>query len=226
MPRHVNDRWSDFLGPGALSSFLVATGVATLGLGLPILHRLRRVLRDARRIDDGTADAILVLGRVLEEDRPSRVFSARLDHGADLWRRARAPRILITGGLTGQATRTEAAAGRNYLEEQGFPEEAIWLEDRSRHTLENLSHVRDTLREEDWDRVLVVSDPLHQARIGALARGLNLECRFSPAREAAPESRIRWWLRALREASLLHWYHTGVLYSRLIGNETYLSRVR
>lgn len=132
---------------------------------------------------------------------------------------------MVTGGLTGRATRTEAEAGRAHLEQGGVPEEVILLEDRSRHTLENLSHVRQTFREESWRTVLVVSDPLHQARIGALARGLDLSCRFSPAEKAAPETPARWWLRAFREAALLHWYHTGVRYSRFVRNEAYLSRV-
>ena len=225
MPRHVSESWKDYLGPGALSSLLVSAGLALLGLGLPVLYRLREVLREARRQERGPADAVLVLGRSLEEDSPSRVFAARLDHGADLWREREAPRIVVTGGLTGRATRTEAEAGRDHLEARGVPGGVILLEDRSRHTLENLFHVRETFREERWQSVLVVSDPLHQARICALARGLGLSCRFSPAAKAAPETRLHWWLRALREAALLHWYHTGVAYSRLVRNETYLSRV-
>jgi uncharacterized SAM-binding protein YcdF (DUF218 family) len=225
MARHVSEAWSDYLGPGAVPSLLVSAGVALGGLGLPVLYRLRQVIRESGRADPEPADAILVLGRVLVDDRPSRIFRARLDHAASLWRSAIAPRIVVTGGLTGRATRTEAEAGGEHLADLGVPPDAVLLEDRARHTLENLSHVRETLRAEGWNRMVVVSDSLHQARVGALARGLGLACHFSPAHEAAPETRGRWLLRAAREASLLHWYHTGVLYSRLIGARSYLARV-
>ncbi|HEV8629945.1 MAG TPA: YdcF family protein, partial [Thermoanaerobaculia bacterium] len=148
----------------------------------------------------------------------------RLAHGAELFRAGLAPRIIVAGGLTGDATRTEADAGADHLLALGVPAAAILREGRSRHTLENLSNVRDTLRQQGWHRLLVVSDPLHLARVAALARGLGLEARCSPARGATPGG-IRFWLRALREAHLLHWYHAGVAYSRLTRNHRYLARV-
>ena len=224
MPPHVTDRWRDFLGPGAIPSFVVAALLALLGLGLPILWRLRRVLEASRQVDEADADAILVLGRSLVDDRPTEVFRARLDQGAELWRSGRAPRIIVAGGLTGRSTITEAEAGRRYLVDWGVDPQAVLCEGESRHTLENLVNVRETLRSEDWSRLLIVSDPLHQARVLALARGLGMNCGFAPAREAGRKGFLR-WLRALREACLLHWYHSGVAYSRLIGNERYLSRV-
>jgi uncharacterized SAM-binding protein YcdF (DUF218 family) len=224
MPRHESERWSDFLGPGALSTLGFAALTELLGLGLPVLVRLREVLGVARRDERGPADAILVVGRALREDRPTAVFAARLAHGAELYRAGLAPRIIVAGGLTGSATRSEAAAGRDVLLALGVPAAAIVCEDRSRHTLENLANVRATLRENGWRELLVVSDPLHLARIVALARGLGLACRCSPARAAAPRGWRYGW-RAVREAHLLHWYHMGVAYSRLVRNRRYLARV-
>lgn len=224
MPPHVSDRWRDFLGPGALPSLVVAALLAVLGLGVPVLWRLRQVVIAARRDESRPADAILVLGRALVDDRPSEVFAARLAHGAALWRRGLAPRILVTGGLTGRATRSEAEAGRELLLSAGVPPEDVLCEDRSRYTLENLVNAREIVWRGGWRRLLLVSDPLHQARARAFAAGLGLEVWSSPAPDAAP-TRVRWWLRALREACLLHWYHSGVLFSRLIRNERYLSRV-
>lgn len=225
MPRHVNDRWRDFLGPGALPSFLVASATAILGLGLPIIWRLRQVLAAARLDEREPSDVILVLGRALRGDELTAVFRARLDHGVELFRAGLAPRIVVTGGLTGRSTRTEAAVGEAYLRSQGVPADVVLTEDRSRHTLENLTHVRETLQTMGWRRLLIVSDPLHLARVGALARGLGLDHRFSPARAAAPRARWAWWARATREAFFVHWYHAGVAYSRLIGNQRYLERV-
>jgi uncharacterized SAM-binding protein YcdF (DUF218 family) len=214
------------LGPGGLASILLASGSTVLLLGLPVWARLRPVLRDAGGDPLEPADAILVLGRRLEGDRLTAVFEARLAHAEALWRQGLAPRILVAGGTTGRATRSEAEAGRGWLAARGVPPGAILLEDRSQHTLENLFNVRAHLRAEGWRTLLVVSDPLHLARARATARGLGLEVRCSPAPGCPPApGNLAWWRRAVLEAFFLHWYHTGLLYSRLIRSERQLERV-
>ena len=217
--------WFEFFRPGTLTSFSLAVLLAVAGLGLPLLYRLREVLRQASRDSRSPADAILVLGRNLENGAPSQVFMARLAHGAELYRDGLAPRIIVAGGLTGGSDRTEAEVGREVLLGLWLPEDAVYCEGRSRHTLENLRYVRETLKDQGWRRLLVVSDPLHLARVSALARGLGLDFSCSPA-VAAAGTGIRYWLRALRESFFLHWYHTGIAYSRLIRSEKLLSRVR
>lgn len=224
--RHTSDSWSSYFGPGALTSFCLAALTAAGGLGLPVVWQLRRVLRDARSDERGPADAILVVGRTLDGDRPTAVFRARLDCALALQRSGSAPRILIAGGLTGRATRSEAAAGREYLLDAGLAAELVLLEDHSRNTLENLFNVRERARLEGWQRLIVVSDPLHLARIGALARGLRLQVALCGARAAPPRrGSFGWWQRALREAFLVHWYYVGMAYSRLLGSRRLLERV-
>ncbi|MCM2269701.1 MAG: YdcF family protein, partial [Thermoanaerobaculia bacterium] len=130
------------------------------------------------------------------------------------------------GGLTGTARRSEAAAGREFLLARGVAGDRIWVEERSRFTLENLYYVRDSLRELGLRRLIVVSDPLHLARAATMARGLGLDVVCSPARAAPPPpGSAAWWLRALREGFLLHWYHVGLAYSRAIRSRRLLSRV-
>jgi uncharacterized SAM-binding protein YcdF (DUF218 family) len=214
------------LGPGGLASFLLAAGGSALLLGLPVGWRLRRVLEEAGGDPLEPADLILVLGRRLEGDRPTPVFEARLAHAADLWRRGLAPRILVAGGPTGKASLSEAEAGRAWLLEHGVPAEAVGTEDQSQHTLENLFHVRGTLRAEGWRDLILVSDGLHLARAGALAAGLGLRVRRSPAPGCPPApGSLAWYRRAAVEAFLLHWYRTGLAYSRLIRSRRQLERV-
>ena len=226
------------LGPGGLVSFGLALVGAGLLLGLPVVWRLRTVLRAANEDESPPSDVILVLGRRLENDGPTAVFEARLAHAARLWREAKAPRIAIAGGVTGCASRSEAEVGRERLLSLGIPESAILVEDRSQHTLENLFNLRETLRGgagstrstgstgSTGNTLILVSDPLHLARAGALARGLGLDPRCSPATACPPFRGSRgWWSRAVYEAFLLHWYHTGVLYSRLIRSKGQLARL-
>ncbi len=214
------------LGPGGLSSLLLASASTLLGLGLPLLPYLRRVLRMAAGEEPVPADGILVLGRRLEGDALTGVFVARLAHAAALWRAGWAPRLWVAGGLTGTATRSEAAAGREWLLAAGIPTAAVEVEEESQHTLENLFHVRRRLRERGENRLLLVSDPLHLARAVAVARGLGLAVLPVPAPNASPRcGSFGWWHRAAREAFFLHWYHTGCGWSRLIRSERQLSRV-
>src|SRR5690349_25035189 len=91
------------MGPGGPVSITLALVTAGLGLGLPVAYRLRTVLGTARRDDRAAADLILVLGRELRGDRPTDVFRARLAHGARLLGEGWAPRILISGGVTGDS---------------------------------------------------------------------------------------------------------------------------
>ncbi len=226
MARHVSQSWSSYFGAGTVTSMTLAFLVAALGLGLPVLWRMRQVFVTARRDDREVADAILILGRSLEGDRPTPVFLARLRHGFELYREGLAPRLIVAGGLTGRATRTEAQAGRDVLLELGAPADQVLCEDESCHTLDNLKNVRAALAERGWRRLLVVSDPLHLARAAAFARGFRLDVRLSGARAAPPRpGSLRWWQRAAQEACLLHWYHVGVAYSRAIRSERLLSRV-
>lgn len=214
------------LGPGGLASLLLAFATNLLGLGLPVAWRLRHVLRQAARDDRGPADAILVLGRQLDGDEPSPVFRARLAHAAELWRAGLAPRVVVAGGITGASSRSEAAVGRDLLAALGVPRDCVWLEEHSQHTLENLWYVRQTLRREGLSRLLLVSDPLHLARALAMARGLALDVVASPAKAAPPRpGTTAWWWRAVRESFFLHWYRTGIVYSRLIRSERQLVRV-
>ena len=214
------------LGPGGLVSFGLAVLSGGLLLGVPVFWRLRQVLRAADGSDFAPSDVILVLGRKLENDRPTRVFEARLDHAARLLHEGKAPRIVIAGGLTGKASLSEAEVGRERLLGQGIQPEKILVEDRSQHTLENLFNLRETLRGENWSTLILVSDPLHLARAGALANGLGLDPRCSPATACPPlRGSPGWWTRAFYEAFLLHWYHTGVAYSRVIRSRAQLERL-
>lgn len=195
-------------------------------LGIPWVFRFRQVLQGVHGDESFVVDAILVLGRQLEEDRLTTVFEGRLAHAEALWRQGFAPRIFVAGGTTGTALRSEASAGRDWLVARGVPEAVILMEDRSQHTLENLFNVRADMRKAGWRTLLMVSDPLHLARAKATARGLDLEVWCSPAPETPPtRGSLAWWRRAAFEGFLLHWYHTGMLYSRMIRSERQLKRV-
>src|ERR1035438_2917818 len=122
-PYHAPPRASfpQKLGPGGAVSLGLAV-MSILGFaGLPWVFRFRQVLRGVPGDEPSTVDAILVLGRQLEDDQLTQVFEARLSHAETLWRQGYAPRIFVAGGTPRAARRSEAEAGRDWLGARGGP---------------------------------------------------------------------------------------------------------
>lgn len=130
---------------------------------------------DARR-----AQAIIVLGAAQFDGRPSAVLTARLDHAADLYRQGLAPLIVVTGGKQQGDRFTEAEASANYLAAQGIPGGAIERETTSTNTYDELAATARFLHERGITDVLLVSDPFHAYRIGAIADDVGLDAHVSP----------------------------------------------
>ncbi len=225
MPRHRSENIIEFLGPGAITSFFLNSLVISGGMGISFFLCLMRVLKSVKGDEIEEVDVVIVLGRVLDENNKiSRVFKARLDFAFFLYSIGVAKKIFICGGLTGNATISEAEAGKRYLIDCGVKENDIMIEDKSRHTLENLKNARDKIRKLSFKKLAIVSDSLHLARARDFARGFGLNCLLYPAYNS-DEKGIKYVWRAIREAFLLHWYHTGVAYSKLIKSEKLLKRV-
>ena len=156
----------------------------------------------SRVSDEGTADAIVVLGAAQYGGRPSPVLRARLDHALGLWRSERAPWVVLTGGRRPGDMISEAAAGRRYLVRRGVPTQAVRLEQTGRTSQasmhgasELLLALRDSLAAApsaggsarpaqlaERPRVLLVSDPFHMLRLDLLARLHGLQPLTSPTR--------------------------------------------
>jgi len=135
-----------------------------------------------------SADIIIVLGSGLRDDgRPGPALTRRSRHGADLWHRGLAPLILCTGGQSEYYPRTEAAACREILLDNGLPEDAVLMEERSRSTEENAIFGKRALDERRLARVILVSDSYHMLRARWLFHKQGIDTFASPL----PSNRIR-----------------------------------
>lgn len=128
------------------------------------------------------ADAILVLGAAQYNGTPSPVLRARLDHAADLWKEKFAPVIVVTGGRAPGDVSTEASASAAYLASKGVPDSAVLREVQGRTSWQSLQASARFLHERGIERVILVSDAFHNARIAAMARSVGLEPMVSPTR--------------------------------------------
>ncbi len=172
-----------------------------------IARRLTRLLErplilgDA--IDDGAAaverrDAIVVCGAPLTPGGiPSPILEERLAVAVALWRRAAAPIVVVTGGLTRGARRTEASGMADALRDLGVPAAAIVVEDQSRTTAENARGVRRLVPAAR--RIWVVTQPFHTRRAARLFRREGFEPRLAyrdgGLEAAEPGRALRWVAR-------------------------------
>ncbi len=211
------ERVSAICGDGwsmLLLSLLVAT--ATLGVSLIwtwglVRHRARHAV--APVVSAG--DCALVMAMRLRNGAVGADYRLRLQRAAAL---PAGVRLILLGGHTTPGPLSEAEAGARYLQQLGVARERMILEDRSRHTLENLQQARQLLRDLGCQQPLLISNRYHLARCHYMAQGLELEVRLCPAEDRWPGG-WRSMLLLLRETFFLHWYLTGRVWGRLSANE-------
>src|SRR5204862_6154042 len=69
-----------------------------------------------------------------------------------------------------------------YLAGQGVPQASVLRENQGRNSWDSLAAAARILKEQGRQRVILVSDPFHSARIAAMARELGLRPLVSPTR--------------------------------------------
>lgn len=153
-------------------------------------------------------DAIVVMGAAQYDGRPSPQLAARLDHVVALWEQGIAPKVITTGSNRPGDRFTEAGASADYLEAHGVPASAI-EQVGGATSYDSLVAVRDLLRAEGLQRVLLVSDPYHSLRIRLVSQELGLTAYVSPTRTSPVEGGAA-FRREVKEAA-------GVSLGRLIG---------
>lgn len=146
------------------------------------------------RDEAAPATAIVVLGAAQYEGHPSPVLRARLDHALELYRRALAPVIIVTGGMGAGDTTSEAQVSRRYLLEHDVPDSAVVMETHGLTTSQSIHAVSAIVSALPGRTVILVSDPFHMLRLSILARALGLIPLTSPTRTSPISNRAsaRW----------------------------------
>lgn len=124
----------------------------------------------------GKADAIVLLGGALTppthpSSHPNLHEGAdRILHAVRLHRAGKAPRVVISGGQLPWegAPRTESEVMADLLVDWGVPAEAISVEKASANTYENGLYTKAILKEQQIERVLLVTSAFHMPRAMAV----------------------------------------------------------
>src|SRR3546814_3579375 len=157
-----------------------------------------------------TAQAIVVLGGSTANGRQnwfepydSTTASARVDTAAVLYKAKRAPLIILSGAALEGST-SEAQMMANSLKEDGIPDSAMVLENRSFTTHENALYTTRKLKERHIDQILLVTSALHMPRAMAVFKkqGISAIASPSPPQIVVPDdSRFSFWHPKIGRAS-------------------------
>ncbi|MFQ6396668.1 YdcF family protein [Nocardia sp. KC 131] len=182
--------------------------VGTLLMGLVLVSGTAFRVWQVARVDDYTkADAIVVLGAAQYSGTPSSVFEARLDRAYNLFKAGVAPRVITVGGKQEGDLYTEAASGKNYLENRGVPSENILAVETGSDTLRSIEAVATAMDTRELSSAVLVSDPWHSLRTRTMARDAGLEAWTAPTRTGpAVYTRESQAHGILRETGALLWY--------------------
>lgn len=155
---------------------LIAVGLLVvwlIALALDIIHY-------ATVRDDGPADAAIVLGAAVWDGEPSPVFEERIKHAIDLYQQGRVKALIFTGGMGEGERLAESIAASVYAIKHGVTPGDVFCETASHFTHENLLGAKAIVEQQRFDRVLIVSDPLHMRRALTMARDFGLNAYSSP----------------------------------------------
>ncbi len=152
---------------------LRAAIVVALVLVVYLAVTLVQVWLTSRQYDPRPAGAIVVMGAAQYNGVPSPDLRARLDEALTLYRQRYAPLIVTTGSKQPGDAYTEAQAGARYLEANGVPADAV-VQAGGSDSWQNLSDAEALLHPRGVQKVLVVTDPFHEARSLAIATDVGL----------------------------------------------------
>jgi len=137
-------------------------------------------------------DFIMVLGAGVPSGKVTPLLAGRIDRALGVWRgevdAGRRPLLVMSGGQGPDEPVSEARAMAEYALEQGVPEAALVLEDRSTTTRENFQMSTDLVRAEPRlgpeATGIAVTSNYHAMRAALLARDLGTGIQVLGARTA------------------------------------------
>ncbi|MDF2722199.1 MAG: YdcF family protein [Paenibacillus sp.] len=170
-----------------LFAAIVAAAVYFAGVSLLIQYKWKTS-------HGAQSDVIIVLGAAVWNGKPSPALRDRIETALDAWNRKLAPRIIATGGIGLPGEPSEAAVIKAYLVERGVPASAIYVEDQSRSTYENMQNSRAIMDQHGLRSAVLVTHGYHALRAHMIARMFDIEATVEPV-QILPERLVHQTLR-------------------------------
>lgn len=144
---------------------------------VPIIINFYVILSTKNKVVSGDSklptdiDYIVVLGAGIRRDKPSPMLEDRLKTGISLYNEGISKKILITGDHANDDY-DEVTVMKNYLLEQGIPEDDIVSDNFGISTYDSIYRVKKAYKA---NKVVIVSQKYHLYRALLLSNNLNLE---------------------------------------------------
>lgn len=182
----------------AAAGIVVTLALSTNGMALVLARHLMPDVAAARPQDLQQAQAIVVLGGGVVPQAPEYGIAqpaphtlARIRYGAWLAHRTGKPLAFAGGigwGAAGTATEAEGTVARRVLQDE-YGLAPRWVDDQSRDTAENASHMAQLLRPANIRRIALVTDATHMPRAAADFRRQGFEVLPAPTGFPQPQGR-------------------------------------
>jgi uncharacterized SAM-binding protein YcdF (DUF218 family) len=133
------------------------------------------------------ADAGIVLGAALWNDKPSPALKERLNYAYELYEAGSVDVLILSGGHGGlSSTLSEAEGMRNYLTDKGMPADKLLLETEATSTLQNLLYSQRLGETNGASSFLVITHDYHAPRAQEIAAFAG----FDPVLVTGVKSRV------------------------------------
>ena len=222
----LRGRHSKAIGADGIGMMMLSIVVILITGGLSYLYFIWKTYLTAKNTPSYVKDVdiLLVLGMRLKKNKMNSLYQQRLDKADELLKHNPNLHVLILGGLTGDATITEAEAGKNFLVDKGNDTHRILTEFQSRHTLENLKAARALINKHQYKIPGLLTNRFHLHRALLQAKGFKLNP-IPCAAENLFSYKITNIYRIFVEAFFSHWYTTGKAFAYATKNKHMLNRI-
>ncbi len=126
------------------------------------------------------SDVAIILGAGTSNSEVSPVYRERINHGIWLYENGYVDYLILTGGIGEGNNLSDAYIAKQYAISKSVPEQAIFIEEKSAITEENLENAKVIMDENSFDTAIVVSDPLHMKRAMLMAGDYGIDAYSSP----------------------------------------------
>ena len=204
----------------------VSIVLIVFSLGLTFLFVFVYILYIAIKADHDEVKAghIVALGKKLIENQPDKDYRLRLNRALTVASHRADVQIYILGGITGESSLSESRAGQRYLEESSIQARHIYIEEKSRDTLDNMKQLKSTTLISE-KHIALITNRYHLARASIMAKGFGFEVERCAAEDSYSTGIIEIF-RLFAETFFLHWYLSGRSFSRLTRNQRMLARIQ
>lgn len=207
------------------SMLLLSLVIMLSTAGISYLFFLKKIFSTARKtpIECDKNAVVCVLGKKLLNNKPDDEYVSRLNRVSCILKNDEQSQTILLGGHTGDASISEALAGKKFLLENNIHSSRINLEEASINTLENLKNAMVLIKEKE-QAIFIVTNRYHLERAKIMAEGFGLKVDLCAAEERLNINASSLF-KLIIEALHVHWYICGHYYAHLTNNNRIIKRV-